>query len=115
MESNQQILKISNQLFSKLPELLKYLEIDFIEYPNRYAFACPIHGGDNPEGCSIFTDGTSSKGNWQCWTHHCEEEYTNNLFGFVRGMVSEQRSKKISLNFFDKKFFTEIQRGQLLP
>ena len=90
MESNQQILKISNQLFSKLPELLKYLEIDFIEYPNRYAFACPIHGGDNPEGCCIFLDGNSVKGNWNCWTNHCESDHGRNLFGFVKGVLANR-------------------------
>ena len=90
MESNQQILKISNQLFSKLPELLKYLEIDFIEYPNRYAFACPIHGGDNPEGCCIFLDGNSVKGNWNCWTNHCESDHGRNLFGFVKGVLANK-------------------------
>jgi 5S rRNA maturation endonuclease (ribonuclease M5) len=96
--SQNQISKICENLFEDLPKLFGAFGVEYIEYPNRYSFACPVHGGDNPEGCSIFTDGTSSKGNWQCWTHHCEEEYTNNLFGFVRGMVSEQRSKKISLN-----------------
>ncbi len=96
--SQNQISKICENLFEDLPKLLDAFGVEYIEYPNRYSFACPVHGGDNPEGCSIFTDGTSSKGNWQCWTQHCEEEYTNNLFGFVRGMVSEQRSKKISLN-----------------
>jgi 5S rRNA maturation endonuclease (ribonuclease M5) len=90
MESNQQILKISNQLFSKLPELLKYFEIDFIEYPNRYAFACPIHGGDNTEGCCVFLDGNSVKGNWNCWTNHCEDDHGRNLFGFVKGVLSNK-------------------------
>lgn len=96
--SQNQISKICENLFEDLPKLLTTFGIEYIEYPNRYSFACPVHGGDNPEGCSIFIDGTSSTGNWQCWTHHCEEEYTNNLFGFVRGLLSEQRSKKISLN-----------------
>ena len=90
MESNQQILKISNQLFSKLPELLKYFGIDFIEYPNRYAFACPIHGGDNTEGCCVFSDGNSVKGNWNCWTNHCEDDHGRNLFGFVKGVLSNK-------------------------
>ena len=95
--SNQQILKLSNQLFSKLPQLLKYFKVEFIEYPNRLAFACPIHGGDNPEGCSIFTDGNTAKGNWNCWTQHCEEEYGRNLFGFVRGVLSNQKASDVSI------------------
>ena len=69
-----------------------------MEFPNRYSFPCPVHGGDNPEGCSIFTDGDSSKGNWSCWTQHCEEDFTSNLFGFVRGVLTQNRGRKVSLN-----------------
>ena len=90
-------MKLSNQLFSKLPQLLKYFNVEFIEYPNRLAFACPIHGGDNPEGCSIFTAGNTAKGNWNCWTQHCEEEYGRNLFGFVRGVLSNQKASDVSI------------------
>ena len=82
----------------RIPSLLDKLEIEYIEYPNRLAFACPIHGGDNPEGCCIFTDGDKFKGNWQCWTKHCEEDFTNNLIGFVRGVLSFRRNKNVSLN-----------------
>ena len=69
-----------------------------MELPNRYSFPCPIHGGNNSEGCSIFTDGHSSKGNWKCWTQHCEEDFTSNLFGFVRGVMAHNRGQKVSLN-----------------
>lgn len=96
--TKNQISQICNNLFERLPELLNALEIDYVEYPNRFSFACPVHGGDNPEGCSIFTDGLTAKGNWQCWTSHCEEEYTNSLLGFVRGTLSHKRGRKISLN-----------------
>ena len=95
--NNQQILKLSNQLFTKLSQLLKYFNIDYIEYPNRFAFACPIHGGDNTEGCTIFTDGNTAKGNWNCWTNHCEEEFSRNLFGFIRGVLSNKRASTVSI------------------
>ena len=93
-----QIYQLSNQLFEKLPALLDYFHIEYIEYPNRYAFACPIHGGDNPEGCSIFTDGRSSKGNWSCWTNNCHEEYKASLYGFVRGVLSHRKGKRVSID-----------------
>ena len=96
--TNQQISAICNELFLRLPSLLHYFDIDFVEHPNRLAFACPIHGGDNPEGCCVFTDGMTQKGNWSCWTQHCEQEYTSNLFGFVRGCLSSKRNKSISMN-----------------
>jgi len=96
--TKNQIFQICENLVERLPELLTSLEIEYVEHPNRYSFACPVHGGDNPEGCSIFTDGMTSKGNWQCWTNHCEDDYTNSIFGFVRGVLSERRGRKIPLN-----------------
>ena len=86
------------RLFERLPSLLKFLQVEYMEFPNRYSFPCPVHGGDNPEGCSIFTDGDSSKGNWSCWTQHCEEDFTSNLFGFVRGVMAHNRGQRVSLN-----------------
>ena len=94
---NQQISKISSQLLENLPLLLDTFEIEYIEYPNRIAFPCPVHGGDNPEGCTIFTDGNTSKGNWNCWTHSCEDDFTTNLFGFVRGILSHRKGEKVNM------------------
>lgn len=96
--TKNQISAICNEMFPKLPSLMVYFDIKHVEYPNRYAFPCPVHGGDNPEGCCIFTDGMTQKGNWSCWTRHCEEEFANNLFGFVRGCLSQKRNKSVSMN-----------------
>jgi len=96
--TNNQISALSNEMFLRLDSLLAYFDIEYVEYPNRVAFACPVHGGDNPEGCCVFTDGMTQKGNWACWTQHCEEEYANNLFGFIRGCLSQKRNKSVSMN-----------------
>ena len=96
--TNHQTYNISNKLCTQLPKLLTGLNIEYVEYPNRYSFACPIHGGDSPEGCSIFVDGHSSKGNWRCWTRQCEIEFTSGLFGFVRGALSTQQNKSVSID-----------------
>lgn len=93
-----QIYNISSKLFDGLPRLLDAFHIEYVEYPNRYSFACPVHGGDNPEGCSIFTDGDSIQGNWTCWTRKCEDEFSNHLFGFVRGVLSFSKGEEISLD-----------------
>ena len=88
--NNTQIFQISNKLFPRLHDIMSYFDIEYEEHPNRLSFACPIHGGDNPMGCSIFTDGNTSKGNWACWTQHCEEDYSKSLFGFVRGALANK-------------------------
>lgn len=96
--TQKQIYNICVKLVDNIPKVLDTFKIDYIEYPNRFSFPCPVHGGDNPEGCSLFVDGTSAKGNWRCWTHNCQEEFTSNIFGFVRGAMSFTRKRKISLN-----------------
>lgn len=89
-----QLLDICERLVPVIPNLLEALKIeDVIEYPNRFSFPCPIHGGDNPEGCSLFNIGV-----WQCWTHNCEDEYRKNILGFVRGVLSFKRNRKIDLD-----------------
>lgn len=95
--TQKQIYNIGQRISYNIPKLLDCFGVDYIEYPNRFSFPCPIHGGDNPEGCSIFTDNENNTGNWQCWTHHCEEEYLNTLLGFVRGALESKRNRKISL------------------
>lgn len=94
--TQKQISKICEELLGRLPELLTHMDVDFIEYSNRIAFACPVHGGDNPEACCIFTDGNSAKGNWHCWTRHCEEEFTGSLVGLVRGWMERNGCEEYS-------------------
>ena len=98
MLSNQKISSICNELFNNLEKLLIYLDIEYVEYPNRIAFPCPVHGGDASEACCVFTDGTTSKGNWQCFTRGCQEEYVNNLFGFVRGCLSYRKGRNATMH-----------------
>jgi len=96
--TQNQILIVCDNLVRVLPSVLNYFDIDALEYPNRYSFPCPVHGGDSPEGCSIFTDGDSVVGNWKCWTNQCEQDYQSNIFGFVRGVLSQKEGKDLSLN-----------------
>ena len=92
-----QISHLSNKLFDRVSDLLDHFEIEYVEHHNRLAFPCPIHGGDNPDGCSIFIDGNTIKGNWKCWTRQCEEDFASNLFGFVRGILSYRNDKNVHL------------------
>ena len=36
-----------------ITDVLSHFEIEHEVYDNRIAFACPIHGGDNPNGLTI--------------------------------------------------------------
>lgn len=91
---------LTRNIVENLENVLHLLGIsDYNVYPNRIAFACPIHGGDNESGCCIFTDGDDTLGNWVCWTRGCHEErfetkdgkenIGNNIFGFIRALIGE--------------------------
>ncbi len=99
--------------------MLDYFDIEYVTFPNRLAFPCPIHGGDSPEGCCIFTDGNSQKGNWTCWTAHCEEDYVGTLFGFTRGCLNAKRGRQVSMNetaaFLCNFLNTDISDLKLAP
>jgi len=86
----------SEQILEILPEIFQHFNIDYIKYPNRYSLSCPIHNGDNKEGCSIFTQGDTSIGNWKCWTASCEDNYGKNIFGFIKGLMSSKNNREVS-------------------
>lgn len=98
--TQNQIYKICNNLAEdhNITRLMDKLDIDYVQHPNRMSCACPVHGGDNEAACTIFTDGDTIKGNWRCWTHQCESEWTNSLFGFVRGVLSYRQNRSVSLD-----------------
>lgn len=96
--TQNQISAACDALADCIPEVLDKLGIEYVEYPNRYSFPCPIHGGDNPEGCSIFTDGEDVVGNWKCWTSGCEQDHAQNIFGFIRACLSAQSGETATLN-----------------
>ena len=92
----RKITAISNGLVERITDLLSHFEIKYEVFDNRVTFACPIHCGDNPTAVSIFTTGDSTIGNWQCFTHHCESEYKQDILGFLQGLLSSVEEEDIS-------------------
>ena len=95
--TQNQISAACDALRDFIPEVLDRLDIEYVEYPNRYSFPCPVHGGDNPEGCSLFLDGDDVVGNWKCWTAGCDDEYARNIFGFIRGALTAKKGTEATL------------------
>lgn len=77
----------------KIPEILERLGIVYSFSKERYFFPCPVHGGDNKSGCTIFAD---DKLCWKCWTHACHEEYGSGIFGFIRGALTKAKGKNVT-------------------
>ena len=89
-----QISGLCSKLHDKIPELLDLLGIEYKKRDNKYMLPCPVHGGDNPNGCTIFEDGAY---NWACWTHSCQFKYKKSLLGFVRGVLSYKKGREVSV------------------
>lgn len=83
---------LNRKLVENIENVLKALGVyAYNKYNNRIAFACPIHGGDNTEACTIFLTpkgGTDLLGNWKCWTHNCQEGNCK-LLNFIQLMLSQ--------------------------
>lgn len=52
--------------------------------------ACPVHGGDNKSAVNVFTEGSTSIGNWKCWTNSCEQVHGFGIMGFIHGILTSQ-------------------------
>jgi 5S rRNA maturation endonuclease (ribonuclease M5) len=92
--------KISGLLVNRLEDLLDQLGVDYSAMGDSFVGPCPVHGGDNPMAWNIFTSGDFSRGNWVCYTRHCEKhkDTPNNILGFVKGVMKQQNPK---ISFYD--------------
>ncbi len=72
---------LCQKLSERVEEILDFFGIEYEQYDNRIAAACPIHDGDKTDALTIFTSGDNVVGNWYCWTNHCEKEYVNTMLG----------------------------------
>lgn len=82
--------------------------VKYTQKGDKYFFACPVHGGDNQSGATIFAH---DKPNWKCWTHECHNKYGSSLYQFVRGFLSREReaSKNDVFRFLDGKIALETK------
>jgi len=99
--TNEQLKRLSDELALK-PEKLHPIGI-FISETGH--LPCPIHGGDNPQGCSVVLDPDSPYfGTYTCWTgnketgHKCHEVYRNSMIGLVRGKLSYDAGHDVGFN-----------------
>ena len=72
------------------------LDIDkFYEAENKLIGSCPVHNGDNPTAFNINIDKSSDYyGIWFCNSHGCHEDYGNDMFGLIQGVLEQQTEKE---------------------
>lgn len=90
---------INNNIIKKLRDnierLCDTLQCEYYRRDNIIFMPCPVHGGDNRTGCTIFIGEDDYLG-WKCWTHDCEEIYHHGIIGFIKGVLSNRQNKKVS-------------------
>lgn len=88
--------EFAEKIVSHIPEILDSFGVKYRKYNNRLTMPCPIHGGDNENGCSIFTSGKTAIGNWKCWTHECEAKQGKSIINFLCAMVKSVKNENIT-------------------
>jgi 5S rRNA maturation endonuclease (ribonuclease M5) len=98
---------ITAQLVPRAEEILKHFRVDYSKNGNRLILPCPIHGSDNFNSLNVYLDGEKRKGNFVCWTKHCEQSGDSFLF-IIKALLQKNTSKKVTIysavDFLEKHF-----------
>lgn len=79
--------KIKQLLFENIELVLSNLDMEYEIIGDNIYSSCPIHeGSDNPRAFSLSID----KMIWKCWTRDCQNHYSNDIFGLIRGVLSSR-------------------------
>lgn len=97
--------RLNNLLEENIEQILDYFNADYKIYFNKIRTRCLVHDGPD-ENMTIYTGENS---NWQCYSHHCEQQYGRGLFGLIKGILSTQEGIEVSnhetyqwiVNFFN--------------
>lgn len=85
--------KIKKLLFDNLELLLSSLKIEYEMIGDNVYSTCPVHeDSDNARAFSLSID----KQMWRCWTRDCQQEYGNDIFGLVKGVLSQREGREIN-------------------
>ena len=94
MKSKQtDLAKLKELIYKNVEMVFGSLGIEAELDGGSYVSCCPIHeDSDNPTAFTYSVD----KNIWKCWTHDCHQEYSSDIFGLIRGVLSKQQGKEVS-------------------
>ena len=85
--------KVKQIVFSNIEVLLDSFNLEYECLGDNIFLRCPIHEqSDNDRALSISLD----KMAWRCWTRGCQETYNTDIFGFVTGIMSQEKEATFS-------------------
>lgn len=79
-----------------IEKIFDRLEVDYTLTEKRIVGKCPVHDGDNSLAWNFYPHGHTVRGYWSCYTHHCEQKYGKDLFGCIKGILSQKTDKSYS-------------------
>jgi 5S rRNA maturation endonuclease (ribonuclease M5) len=82
------------KILENIESILDEFGISYKIHNNRLSFACPIHSGAKTNGATLYTN----NGIFKCWTNHCEATYGKSILGFMRGLLSTNNGRDISID-----------------
>lgn len=82
---------LNEVLSDRIEDVLDILEIsDYEINGNRVNLPCFLHDSNNPGSLCIFLNGHTTRGNWICWTQHCEKEHGHHLLNLVSKKLNHE-------------------------
>lgn len=96
-------------LIQNIENVLKKLDIKYEIFGDNIYSTCPVHeSSDNPRAFSF----SKQRGIWKCWTRECQNDYTNDVFGLIRGALSNKTGSTQTfgsvLQWIKKEFNIEL-------
>lgn len=82
---------------NRLEEFLATLGCSVQKCGRAYRGPCPVHGGAGLN-FRVNTTGDVIPIRWACWSGQCHQKYKPSVLGLVRGVLTHQRGKPVSLN-----------------
>jgi 5S rRNA maturation endonuclease (ribonuclease M5) len=85
--------KIKKTLNENAEKIFSKLGMKYEVFGDNIYSTCPVHeSSDNPRAFSF----SVNKGIWKCWTRDCQHQYKNDLFGLIRGALSQSRGEDVT-------------------
>jgi hypothetical protein len=79
----------------RLDDLLEELGVSLTRTHRQYIGPCPVHGGDKATALTLYAEGHSLPGFWQCYTRQCETKFRPTIIGFIRGVLTHATGKHV--------------------
>ena len=77
---------IADLATERIDDIMTEFGVEFSWWGDRIVCPCPVHGGDNPNGFTFYTNENNPQ--WCCFTHFCHNsKELKGILGFVLAML----------------------------